>query len=314
MRRPSGLSAWCLERLDAEVGEVLWVKGHLSWVAAVQLGDGRNVVVKARPWTDSLPGCHAVHLHLWRAGFPCPEPLTGPTNVSGVAISAEAHLLGGQPGVGDDPTLAERTACALARMVAAAPQPASIPSLYPPPPWTGWGNASAVPWPAPDEGPELNTHPSTEPLRGLALALNERLLADHAVGRVGHVDFHQGNLRWQESELLAVDDWDSLAVLPEAAIVGCAAASFRPATPGVHPDNWQGAEVADTEEFLERYQQAAGRDFTSAELEVAWAAGLWQRVFDAAKALVAGRPGDAGDQLRDVGTRNQLAGVRRTFA
>lgn len=227
VRPPSGLSGWCLEQLGAEVDEVLWIKGHLSWVAGVQLGDGREVVVKVRPWIDSLPSCHAVHRHVWRAEFPCPEPLTGPTNMSGVAISAEAHLPGGQPGAGDDPTLAERTARALARLVAAAPEPLSIPSLYPPPPWAGWDDADALPWPAPDEGSELNNHPSTAPLRALAEALNERLRHDQLAGRVGHVDFYQGNLRWQGNDLLAADDWDSLAVLPEAAIVGCAAASFR---------------------------------------------------------------------------------------
>jgi aminoglycoside phosphotransferase (APT) family kinase protein len=197
-------------------------------------------------------------------------------------------------------------------LVAAAPEPASIPSLYPPPPWAGWDDALARPWPAPDEGAELNKHPSIEPLRGLAVALNEQLRDVQLARRVGHVDFYQGNLRWQGNDLLALHDWDSLAVLPEAAIVGCAAASFRPGIPGVHPDTWPGAEVDDTEEFLQRYQQAAGREFTSDEVAVAWAAGLWQRVFDAAKALVAGRPADAADQLRDVDTRTRLAGITPT--
>ena len=309
MEQPDGLSRWTAEHLGSGVAHVLWEAGHLSWVGAVALRDDRVAVIKARPWRDALVGCYEAHRQAWQAGFPCPEPLTGPIVLSPLAVSAEAHLPGGAPGRGDDPTLAERTATALAWLMAVLPEPSAIPSIDPPPPWTGWSDPLAQPWPPPDEGPPLNDRPETESLRTLAAALNERLRDPGVVDRVGHADWYQGNLRWRGDELLAADDWDSLARLPKAAIAGCAAASFRPGIPGVNPDTWPGAELSDTEEFLASYQRATGRPFSSEEVEIAWAAGLWQRVFDAAKAVVDGRPNDAADKMRDASRRARLAGI-----
>lgn len=309
VERPAELAAWCEVNLGGRIREVLWEAGHLSTITAVRLHDDREVVLKSRDWVQSLPGCHAVHSHLWHRGFPCPEPLTGPLSVGSLAISAEAHLPGGEPGRGDDPGLAQRTAQALQRLVAMAPAPPSVPALEPPRPWAGWSDQRALPWPPPDEGIPLNGLPATAPLLPLASALNERLLSATLPTVVGHVDWYQGNLRWSNGELLAADDWDSIVALPEAALAGCAAASFRPDIPGVDPDGWPGAEIADTEEFLDHYQQAAGWTFSDDEIEVAWAAGLWQRVFDAAKALADGRPSAAAAQLRDADQRRARAGT-----
>jgi hypothetical protein len=227
-------------------------------------------------------------------------------------VSAEAHLPGGEPGRGDDPELARRTAVELARLIALCPAPSDVPPLEPPRPWAGWADGRADPWPPPDEGPPLNDHPATEEFRALARGLNERLNAASLSDVVGHVDWYQGNLRWHEDgNLLAADDWDSISALPEAAIVGCAAASFRPGVRGVDPPNWPGSEIEDTERFLDHYCDARGCEFSRDEREVAWAAGLWQRVFDAAKFVAADQPGFAADQVRDANERCRRAGVSR---
>lgn len=102
-------------------------------------------------------------------------------------------------------------------------------------------------------------------------------------------------------------DWDSIAVLPEAAFAGCSAASYLPSPPGTDPSR-PGAGIDEIAGFLDHYAQARGRPFSSEETEIAWAAGLWQRVFDAAKALAAGRPEAAADQLRDAEQCRRLAG------
>ena len=94
---------------------------------------------------------------------------------------------------------------------------------------------------------------------------------------VGHGDWYTGNLRWTGDSLHAVWDWDSIVALPEAAVAGLAAA--------VYPANGEGTEatVEESDAFLAAYETARGRTFSEDERRVAWAAGLWNRSFDAKK-------------------------------
>jgi hypothetical protein len=75
-----------------------------------------------------------------------------------------------------------------------------------------------------------------------------------------------------------VHDWDSVIAQPEASIVGLAAAVW-PAmgAPG------GAASVAQTEEFIASYQVATARPWAQSEVQDAWAAGLWVRLFNARK-------------------------------
>src|SRR4051794_17622787 len=81
------VAGWCQEHLGAPAVTQLWETGHLSRVLALDIQDGRTVVLKARPWDDALLGCHAVHYHMWLSEFPCAQPLTGPTRVGDHAVS-----------------------------------------------------------------------------------------------------------------------------------------------------------------------------------------------------------------------------------
>ena len=58
-----------------------------------------------------------------------------------------------------------------------------------------------------------------------------RLLAAGLPCVLGHADFEAQNLRWQDGEVWAVHDWDSLAWQPEAALVGAASGSFASSGP-----------------------------------------------------------------------------------
>jgi hypothetical protein len=77
--------------------------------------------------------------------------------------------------------------------------------------------------------------------------------------------------------LLAAFDWDSAIAAPESVIVGLAAA--------VYPATFAGTEASidETQDFLDAYMSARARSFSDEELEQAWAAGLWNRSFDAKK-------------------------------
>lgn len=306
----TSLSDWCHAHLGAPVRRVLWEGGHLSRVVAAALADGQEVVVKMRHWDASLEGSAAVHRHVHGAGFPCPRPLAGPVPYGELAASAEVHMPGGTRGSGDDPGLVARTALALHDLLDLCPTPSDVPPLDPPRPWAGWIHPDASPWPPPDEGPPLNGNPALAPLVPLVEALNERLAGSDLAPVVGHVDWYQGNLRWRsDGTLFAADDWDSVSVLPEAAIVGCAAVSARPGIARVNPEGWPGTEVSDSEEFLRVYLRASGHSFTANEVEVSWGAGLWQRVFDAAKRLSLGEIDAARAQVRDADERAERAGL-----
>jgi hypothetical protein len=85
---------------------------------------------------------------------------------------------------------------------------------------------------------------------------------------VGHGDWEAQNLRWTADVPLVVHDWDSVLAAPEAVIVGLAA-SVWPCG-----DDADAATVAESAEFLDEYQRAAGRWFSADEVEVSWAAGV----------------------------------------
>jgi hypothetical protein len=118
---------------------------------------------------------------------------------------------------------------------------------------------------------------------------------------VGHVDFDSDNIRWETAhskEVRVVHDWDSAAALPEPAIAGLASAIFT-ATGEAGTE----ATFEESELFLDCYRERRGLEWSREEVEVAWAAGLWVRAFDAKKAYVRGDPSPGRRLLEEVPSR-----------
>jgi hypothetical protein len=271
------LGEWCHRYLEDGLGSVLFRSGHLSEVVGVQLTSGRQVVVKVRPYAPRLTGCLAVQRHLARMGFPCPAPLTGVTRLGVLAVTAETAMPGG--GQLSATGGAEPFAVLLARLIGSAPDPSRTPTLAPSPPWTGWDHPGALLWPdADDEGRDLNALSGPRWVDDAARRVRDRLTASRACVRIGHGDWESQNIAWASGVPLAVHDWDSVIAQPEASIVGLAAAVW-PAmgAPG------GAASVAQTEEFIASYQVATARPWAQSEVQDAWAAGLWVRLFNARK-------------------------------
>jgi len=123
------LSAWCRSYLGAGPGRILFRRQHLSEVVAVELTDGRQVVVKARPFDQRIVGCVAVQAALAAAGYPCPVPLTEPVRVGRLAVTAEALIPEGHqlnPAGGAEPF-----AALLARLIGTAPAVTAVPITGP---------------------------------------------------------------------------------------------------------------------------------------------------------------------------------------
>jgi Phosphotransferase enzyme family len=292
---------WCHRHLGSEPTETLFTRGNLSKVLGLRLVDGREVVVKIRPAEARLAGCTAVQRHLWHAGFPCPEPLAGPTPLDGTsfAVNAETLVLDGSPyPPGDGPDRARAFAELLARLITLAPRPDQVPDLAPSPAWINWDHAFAGLWPPPDDrDADLNNQPETDWLDRFGQAARGRLATTRTTTPViGHCDWESHNLDFRDGRPWAVHDWDSVVTAAETVIVGVAAAMW-PAGIGC-----AGATLKQGEDFVEAYQKARGRQFSDDELQETWAAGLWIRSFNAKKFILDGfdtlTPAEAEERLR----------------
>ena len=122
--------------------------------------------------------------------------------------------------------------------------------------------------------------------------------------RVGHGDWESQNIRWQDGRPLAVHDWDSVIAQPEEATVGLAAAVW-PAGGGPG----EAASVAQTEEFISAYQAAAGVTWGARQVQLAWAAGLWVRLFNAKKDAVDGGGPQLDHLANEASERLSRAGL-----
>lgn len=276
------VSDWCEQSLGACVTRVLFRSGNLAQVIGAELADGRPVVIKVRPFEARIVGCTAVQARLAAAGFPCPLPLAGPSLLGGLAVTAETWVPGGEqrpPEYG-----AASFAGLLARLVAVAPTAPCVPSLAPSPPWTGWDHPGTRLWPDhDDQGRDLNESPGPEWVDRAAGQVRQFMGTCHEPLRIGHGDWESQNIRWAGDRVLAVHDWDSLIAQPEVAIAGLAAAVWPAAgEPG------QAATVEQSADFITCYQAAAGARWTGPQIQQAWAAGLWVRLFNAKKDAATG--------------------------
>lgn len=304
------VAGWCVERLGCDVEAVTFETGHLSRVLGLRLRDGREVVVKVRPWQERLVTCVAVQEVLAGLGFPCPRPLAGPDRIGQPvqAVHAEQLLPGGQmmPPGGD---AAGMFAALLADLVAltpyvAATQLASLRACSPP--WVGWDHTGEQLWPARDTpGSALHEQPGPDWVDEVTAAAQTLLLSASDLPLVlGHGDWESQNLRWIDRRPRAVHDWDSLVAQPEPAVVGAAAAVWPAGAEGRHA-----ATVQESEAFLDAYQHAAGRTWNDSDQRLAWASGLWLRTYNAKKDAADG----GGPQLdllaNEVDQRRRLAGL-----
>jgi hypothetical protein len=301
-----GLDSWCAQQLRAGPVRVLWRTGHLSEVWAVELEDGREVVIKVRAGSPRLAACVQVQRLVWSAGFPCPEPLMDPSpfGAQGQVATAEMLVVGGgrlEPGADPPRLFAE----ALEWLVRSAATFADVSSLGPCPPWFGGGERRGQLWPKPPDRPfDLNAQAGPAWLEEIARRVLIRLERSTLPLVVGHADWESQNIRWKEGRLHVVHDWDSVVAGPEAVIAGAGAAAF-PAE-----ERPTAASIEDTTSFLAAYEVARGRPWSAEEREVAWAAGLWLMAYNAKIETIDGGLSPVRDRLvEEAEARLQFAGA-----
>jgi hypothetical protein len=251
----------------------MFKSGHLSEVIGLKLEDGREVVVKIRPYAHRLTACFEVQKHLFRAGFPCPEPILGPQALGGLCATVERLVVGGTPSP-ITPREPLPFARPLARLIALATPLAPHLDLEPKPSWNRWDHTEDGIWPvAEDSERPLNDVVGPEWLDHAGSVARECLEAGSGPLVVGHGDWYQENLRFSGEDLFVAHDWDSMIMDREAIIVGFAAADY------IAPS------IEESAQFLRVYQEVSNRQFTADEIRECWAAGLWLRSFNAKKQL-----------------------------
>jgi Phosphotransferase enzyme family len=299
----AAISDWCARSLGARVARVLFRSGHLAQVVGAELADGSSAVIKIRPFEPRIGGCVGVQAHLAQAGFPCPALLAGPVRVRGLAVTAERLIDGGARLPSERG--AAPFAALLARLVRSAPGVGQVPALAPSPPWTAWDHPGSRLWPDRDDsGRDLNTVPGPGWVEAAARRVRLRMSACPGPPRIGHGDWESQNLRWAGGRARAVHDWDSVIAQPEVAIVGLASAVW-PAAGGPA----DAATVGQSADFIAAYQAAAGIRWDDRQVQDAWAAGLWVRLFNARKDVAAGGGAQLDRLATEIGDRLSLAAL-----
>lgn len=223
----AAVEAFCRRELGSPVIATRFWIASVGCVAGVDLADRRTVVVKAHQADRTrafLSAASAVQRRVADTGLPCPRPLLGPVPLGRGWATVEAYLPDPGPGDGRAPGALEGAAAGLAEVVTASGPPGDVPALREHPQRTPTGRR----WPRPHN--DLFDFKATAAEAGWIdeLADRARALRDPA-GQdtvVGHGDWSSRNVRVRDGRVVAAYDWDSVAAMGEAVLVGQAAATW----------------------------------------------------------------------------------------
>ena len=255
------------------VQEGIFYEAGVGLVVGVQLDTDMAVVLKLH-WfnatSERLTACLEVQGHLHDAGLPAPRPLL-PVLAIGSGLATVEELCEGAIADGRDPLVRRALATELHRLVEAARPLARDVALDP-----LWLPASGDDplWTTPHD---LRfdfeaTAAGAEWIDELAHVANERRRRDDGDVVIGHLDWRVQNLAFEGTGVVAIYDWDSLALASEPAIVGQAAGGFPIDWRARYPD--PPPTLAEMRAFVADYQRARGTPFTATELDALDAANL----------------------------------------
>jgi Phosphotransferase enzyme family len=201
-------------------------------VVGLGLADGRAVVAKVHRATfmplERLATIARVQADLVAAGVPAPAPLAGPLVLRNGWLTVEEHR-GGDSADGYDPAVRRGMASALHDFVDAARPHAGSGLIGT---WLGEPMIDGL-WPAPHDlrFDFAGTAAGADWIDDAARAARATLAAMALPDVVGHLDWRVQNLAFAGSRVSAIYDWDSVGLVPEAALVGSGSV--------IHPVDWR---------------------------------------------------------------------------
>jgi len=245
-------------------------------VAIVDFGDGTRAVLKVHRWNTSLlrlAAVHRVQVGARDAGIPAPRPLLEPTPLHGGLATVEEYLPG-EIRSARDTEVRGVLAAELHRIVEMARPLIGVvdvgiaePRLSAGDPLWGEPHDVKFDFDASRSGAEW--------IDDLARGARDRLAQDDEPLVIGHCDWRVEHVGFDGDRVVAIYDWDSIALASEPVIVGKAAAQFS--------INWRlhdhGSDVEfptidDMHAFVHDYEAARGAPFTAAQRELLDAANL----------------------------------------
>src|SRR3954454_10819021 len=233
------------------------------------LDDGRRVVLKAyQPrWTPAfLAAVRRVQHHLHGAGFPCPEVIGDVTIVAGTTFVTEAELPdpGWDSGASARADTSAARLCELVRLCSTLDEPDLV----------------RHPLRIPHDGPFPEPHspifdfPATaagaEWLDGLAVDAHVIVAEDESPPVIVHTDWSMRNVRTRGDRVVAVYDWDSLALVKESEALGLAASTWS----RFGEANDVSPSADDVDAYIDAYEAVRDEPLTAVQRRAARAAAV----------------------------------------
>lgn len=270
------ISRACLTEFGSRLDDGFMYVVSVGCVVGCRLVDGREVVLKGfqRRWSSAfLAAVKRTQAHLHGLGFPCPEPIGSPLSVGHGVVLAERVLADPGPTVPTAETMRQSAvmlvrlvqACAVLDEPALALNPSRQPheGLFPPP------HSLIFDFDATSEGAEW----IDEIAKG-ARAVRD---ADTSTPVIAHTDWSLRNVRFARDEVVAIYDWDSLALSPESRVVGEAAAGWCKTGEG-NDSSPTNDEIGD---YIAHYESVRGTPLTPVQRRAANAAAVYGMAYTA---------------------------------
>jgi hypothetical protein len=284
--RPSDIAQiferFCVEQLGVRSKGGLFYRASAGCVLGVHLEGGEDVVVKAfqRRWDASfLAAVQAVQVRVAAGGIPCPRPLLSPTPIlAGGFNQAVVETFLADPGMRPGGSAATRRVSAegLARQIALCAGLPDAARLEQHPLRNHDGRLYGDP-----HSPLFDfdsTGEGAEWIDDLARRASMIRDADTSTPVIAHTDWSARNVRFDEHRLLAVYDWDSLALVTEATAIGQASMTWSVTA---DPGGTAFPELDAVLGFISDYEEARGTRLSGAQRRAAQAAAVYVLAYTA---------------------------------
>jgi hypothetical protein len=268
--------SFCIRQLGAPPAGGLFYAASAGCVLGVHLESGNDVVIKAyqsRWGAPLLTAVQAVENRVALGGIPCPRPLAPPTAIrAGRSNLAVVETWLPDPGMrpGGSDAVRRVSAAGLAHQIALC---TDVPGIAPP---AGHplGSQSDRLYGTPHsplfdfDSTRLGAEWIDDIARRAKLAREE----DESAPVVAHTDWSARNARFNEERILAVYDWDSLALVRESTALGQAAMTWSVTA---DPGGTKFPNVSSVLAYIDDYESARDMRLTYRQRRAARAAAVY---------------------------------------
>jgi hypothetical protein len=239
-------------------------------VLGVHLESGNDVVVKAyqdrweKPFLDAV---QAVEVRLAQKGMPCPRPIAAPREIrAGRSNLAVVDTWLPDPGMRPGGSAAARRVSAggLAQQIALCTEMPGVTALARHPLNAEGDHLYGVP-----HSPLFDfdaTGAGAEWIDDIARRAKVLRDEDKSSPVVAHTDWSARNVRFDDDRLLAVYDWDSLALVTESTALGQAAMTWCVTS---DPGGTEFPDLNSVLAYIESYERARTSAFSSSQKRAA---------------------------------------------